>query len=154
MIDAPPQIAESWHEGHDPTTVFTLDLPILARLVGCHELRLIHEICGDATDRLAGGRSEGAGGSDNDDDAGATTAAVAVSVALVTAARRATPGAESGGTPKELVQLGDASLIIHSLRALWSAGLRTAVIVVAACGAEIIEHVLAHPHRPRGLTIE
>ena len=149
MIDAPPQIAESWHEGHDPTTVFTLDLPILARLVGCHELRLIHEICGDATDRLAGDRSEGAGGSDS-----ATTASAAVSVALVTAARRATPGAESGGTPKELVQLGDASLIIHSLRALWSAGLRTAVIVVAACGAEIIEHVLAHPHRPRGLTIE
>ena len=43
---------------------------------------------------------------------------------------------------------------MHSLRALAAAGIARAVVLVAADGARIIDHVAAHPLRLRALRIE
>ena len=120
-----------------PSTVFSLNLPELASLVGCSESRLVLEFCGEVllTSPRTSGDMSPRRRSRTDSYSGP------VSVALITAARRRAVPAPIH--PKELLQLGDCSVIVHSLRALAASGVRTVVVLVGAGGAEIIAHVSA-----------
>ena len=122
----------------NPSTVFSLNLPELASLVGCSESRLVLEFCGDvvlSTSPRTSRDGSPRGRSRTDSYSGPVT------VALITAARRRAVPAPIH--PKELLQLGECSVIVHSLRALAASGVRTVVVLVAAGGAEIIAHVSA-----------
>ena len=126
-----------------------LDIAKLARLVGASEAEVIVALCSNTQETGRPRASSSVVSDAEQPEQQRSSRPKTARVALVTAARRKPTRRASGAgipdaVPKELLQVGGAALICHSLEALRRAGFRRCVVLVAYRGSEIAEHVGRH----------
>ncbi|KAK7234723.1 hypothetical protein SO694_00199013 [Aureococcus anophagefferens] len=126
-----------------------LDIAKLAQLVGASEAEVIVALCSNTQETGRPRASSSVVSDAEQPEQQRSSRPKTARVALVTAARRKPTRRASGAgipdaVPKELLQVGGAALICHSLEALRRAGFRRCVVLVAYRGSEIAEHVGRH----------
>ncbi|KAH8062801.1 hypothetical protein JL720_13171 [Aureococcus anophagefferens] len=126
-----------------------LDIAKLAQLVGASEAEVIVALCSNTQETGRPRASSSVVSDAEQPEQQRSSRPKTARVALVTAARRKPTRRSSGAgipdaVPKELLQVGGAALICHSLEALRRAGFRRCVVLVAYRGSEIAEHVGRH----------
>ncbi|KAJ8614270.1 hypothetical protein CTAYLR_001141 [Chrysophaeum taylorii] len=128
--------------------VFALDLDVLARVVGTSRRRLVAHLFPEEEEEIKEEEEE-----EEIKSSSSSSAAVEGGVAVITAARRPPKGqtgsAEWRSTPKELLEIGGQSVLIHSLRSLERARFDAVIVLVGYRGEEIRSHIESFRRKSR-----